>query len=192
MNNISDRIRVLRKSEHLTQKEFAKRLLISQSYLSGLENGNEIPTNKLLKLICLEFGVSESWLLNDNGEMYTEVYENDKASLTEVSNGALLKIMTLLSTKSNVEYGFYANSLSLFSNMLDCSHLGNRNIDMGHILENIIYLELLTTLVMDLDRMVYVSFNNKDSKNIDKHKQVIRNDLDAFFNYIVKTDIPSL
>ena len=40
--------------------------------------------------------------------------------------------------------------------------------------------------------MVYVSFNNKDSKNIDKHKQVIRNDLDAFFNYIVKTDIPSL
>ena len=52
MNNISDRIRVLRKSEHLTQKEFAKRLLISQSYLSGLENGNEIPTNKLLKLIC--------------------------------------------------------------------------------------------------------------------------------------------
>ena len=185
MNNISDRIRVLRKSEHLTQKEFAKRLLISQSYLSGLENGNEIPTNKSLKLICLEFGVSESWLLNDNGEMYTEVYENDKASLTEVSNGALLKIMTLLSTKSNVEYGFYANSLSLFSNMLDCSHsLGEDR--------KLIYLELLTTLVMDLDRMVYVSFNNKDSKNIDKHKQVIRNDLDAFFNYIVKTDIPSL
>ena len=185
MNNISDRIRVLRKSEHLTQKEFAKRLLISQSYLSGLENGNEIPTNKLLKLICLEFGVSESWLLNDNGEMYTEVYENDKASLTEVSNGALLKIMTLLSTKSNVEYGFYANSLSLFSNMLDCSHsLGEDR--------KLIYLELLTTLVMDLDRMVYGSFNKKDSKNIDKHKQVIRNDLDAFFNYIVKTDIPSL
>ena len=69
--------------------------------------------------------------------------------------------------------------------MLDCSHsLGEDR--------KLIYLELLTTLVMDLDRMVYVSFNNKDSKNIDKHKQVIRNDLDAFFNYIVKTDIPSL
>ena len=106
MNNISDRIRVLRKSEHLTQKEFAKRLLISQSYLSGLENGNEIPTNKLLKLICLEFGVSESWLLNDNGEMYTEVYEMISV-LDRSVKWCFTQNMTLLSTKSNVEYGFY-------------------------------------------------------------------------------------
>ena len=53
MKSISDRIKTLRKSECLTQKEFAKRLLVSQSYLSGLENGNEVPTNRLIKLICL-------------------------------------------------------------------------------------------------------------------------------------------
>ena len=78
MHEIGNRIRLLRKAENLTQKDFSKRLLISQSYLSGLENGNEVPTSKLLKLICLEFGVNESWLVNNSGEMYDEVYENDK------------------------------------------------------------------------------------------------------------------
>ncbi|MFR1480925.1 MAG: helix-turn-helix domain-containing protein [Hydrogeniiclostridium mannosilyticum] len=37
MHEIGNRIRLLRKAENLTQKDFSKRLLISQSYLSGLK-----------------------------------------------------------------------------------------------------------------------------------------------------------
>lgn len=185
MTSISERIRLLRKSEHLTQKNFAKRLLISQSYLSGLENGNEAPTSKLLKLICLEFGVNEAWLLNAAGEMYTEVYENDKSALTEVSNEALLKIMTLLSTKSNVEYGFYANSLGIFSNMLGYAHLLGEDKKLN-------YLELLETLIMDLDRMIYVSFNNANAPKVtSNHKKGILDDLEALISFSMESEILS-
>lgn len=77
LDTIESRIRYLRKTEKLTQKDFAHRVLISQSYVSGIENGSEIPTDKLLKLICLEFGIKESWLIDGNGKMYGEAYEKE-------------------------------------------------------------------------------------------------------------------
>ncbi len=76
MDTIGNRIKHLRKVEGLKQKEFANRLLVSQSYLSGLENNNETPTEKLIKLICYEFHINEIWLTDNIGEMYDSAYLN--------------------------------------------------------------------------------------------------------------------
>lgn len=175
MESISNRIRTLRKNEDMTQKEFANRLLISQSYLSGLENGNELPTNKLSKLICLEFGVNEAWLISGLGEMYDNVYENEKSALTEISNSALLKILTLLSTKSNVEYGFFANSINFLADLMTRGLNLSENTKLD-------YLEHIQNLLMDLDRAVYVA-NNVSQQMLESHKEGIICDIDQIFKY---------
>lgn len=176
MDSLGNRIKTLRKSEGLTQKDFSKRLLISQSYLSGLENGNEIPTNKFIKLICLEFGIRESWLLNGDGKMYDDVYENNKDTLAEVSNSALLKIMTLLSTHSNVEYGFYAYCLDFVATILSQASSYDEN-------SKLTYLELIQNLFMNLDRALSVTKNIKGTY-IKEHQTVLSDNLNELLEYV--------
>ncbi len=173
MDTVGARIKMLRKEENLKQIEFSKRLLISQSYLSGLENGNEVPTSKLIKLIGLEFGVNLNWLLEGKGEMYDAVYENDKSYLAEISNSALLTIMNLLNTKSNVKYGFYANSLERFAAILSdytlFSKCGEDSV--------IAYLDAIQNFIMDLERMIFVSATAK-SAELESHRAGVYKDLD--------------
>ncbi|MCM1193941.1 MAG: helix-turn-helix domain-containing protein [Butyrivibrio sp.] len=176
MDILGNRIKALRKAEGLTQKDFSKRLLISQSYLSGLENGNEVPANKFIKLICLEFGVREDWLVNGNGEMYDDVYENSKETLAEVSNYALLKILTLLTTHSNVEYGFCAYSLNSIASMLFQARSYDEN-------SRLIYLELIQNLFMNLDRALSVAKDNKQA-NMENHKNLLLDNLNKLLEYV--------
>ena len=76
MNEIGERLKILRKETGLKQGDFAKRLEISQSLLSGIENGNEPLSDRTRKIICLEFNISENWLLTGEGEM-VKVMEKD-------------------------------------------------------------------------------------------------------------------
>lgn len=69
MNGIGFRIKLLRKERNLSQKEFAERICVSQSYLSRVELDKEIPTQMLLKLISLEYNCTLEWLEKGNGEM---------------------------------------------------------------------------------------------------------------------------
>lgn len=102
-------IKLLRKEEDINQKECAKRLLVSQSYLSGVESGSVKPTSKLIRLIALEFGVREDWLLTGEGEVYDDYHEDNRETANETSNSALLEYMKLLGTKSNIKFSAYAN-----------------------------------------------------------------------------------
>lgn len=67
MNNVGIRIKSLRENNNLSQKQFAERIMVSQSYLSRIERGVEIPNNKLIKLIGLEFNVSTDWISDGIG-----------------------------------------------------------------------------------------------------------------------------
>lgn len=67
MNTINERIKLVRKDNNLTQKQFADRILVTQSYLSRLESGKEMPNEKLIKLIALEFNVPTGWLESGAG-----------------------------------------------------------------------------------------------------------------------------
>lgn len=67
MNNVGIRIKSLRENNNLSQKQFAERIMVSQSYLSRIERGIEIPNNKLIKLIGLEFNVNTDWISEGKG-----------------------------------------------------------------------------------------------------------------------------
>jgi transcriptional regulator with XRE-family HTH domain len=62
LTSIGRRIRELR-GFHMTQAEFAKRVGVTQSYLSALERGVKEPGAMVLLAISREFGKSVDWLL---------------------------------------------------------------------------------------------------------------------------------
>ncbi len=71
MESIGSRIKLLREQNNLNQKQFAERIMVSQSYLSRMERGSETPNNKLIKLIALEFNVPTDWILCNSDESDT-------------------------------------------------------------------------------------------------------------------------
>lgn len=91
------RLKELRKALGFNQTDFAKRLGITQTAYSMIENENRPLADKYIKVVCSDFGVSESWLRFDEGEMFTtspyqkefmEIFEE----LTPDSQDYLLKM----------------------------------------------------------------------------------------------------
>lgn len=75
MNN---RIVQLRKSREWTQDKFAEEMGISKNYVSLIENGKKIPSDRLISDICQEFDVREEWLRTGNGEMKKSLTKNQE------------------------------------------------------------------------------------------------------------------
>lgn len=67
---MKDRIKQVRKSAGLTQTAFGDRIGISQNYVAQIEGGSREPSDRTLRDICREFGVSERWLRTGAGEMF--------------------------------------------------------------------------------------------------------------------------
>ena len=53
----------------MNQKEFAAILGISESHLSGLEAGNNQPSDMLIKLLSRSYSISEEWIRAGEGPM---------------------------------------------------------------------------------------------------------------------------
>ncbi len=115
---LGERVKIVRKSNKLNQADFAKRLGISQTHVSKIEKNVENPSETLLKLISLEFGISEEWLKNNTGEMIVDEclpILRDKDFLNVKVKELNENIAYLLNSNSNFEYGVYAYSLHLFT-----------------------------------------------------------------------------
>ena len=69
---VHQRVREVRQSLKLTQKDFAKQVGLAQTALSMIELGHNTLTDKVIKLICAEFGINETWMRTGKGEMMKE------------------------------------------------------------------------------------------------------------------------
>jgi len=67
---MKERIRALRKVLKLNQKEFAGQLGMTSTALSMIEVGDNVLTEKNIKLVCMTFNVNENWLRTGKGEMF--------------------------------------------------------------------------------------------------------------------------
>lgn len=67
----NDRLKLVRETLNYTQTEFGKKIDVGQTYLSQIEKGDRPLTEKIIKLVCYEFHVSYMWLVNGDGEMFT-------------------------------------------------------------------------------------------------------------------------
>ena len=101
MNTITDRLKFLRKNLGYSQKEFGRKINISQSQIASYEIGHRELTDRVVNDICREFNVNRDWLLDGVGEMYTLTTEDEKmmelfAELTVNDNPKLQKAILQL------------------------------------------------------------------------------------------------
>lgn len=61
---MNTRIKEIRKNSGLTQDAFADRISLTRNYISLMEKGERIPSDRTISDICREFGYSEEWLRN--------------------------------------------------------------------------------------------------------------------------------
>lgn len=75
---IGERVKTLRKELGLTLEKFGAPLGVQRSALSMIENDKSGIGDRTILLICREYGVSEKWLRDGDGEMFVPVTRNEK------------------------------------------------------------------------------------------------------------------
>ena len=75
---MQNRIKELRKSLGLTQTDFGSRIGVTTSAISGYELGSRVPSDAIIKSICREFRVSETWLRTGAGEMKADTTREEE------------------------------------------------------------------------------------------------------------------
>ena len=70
---INQRIVHIRKTLGYSQEKFAEGLKLSRSFQGGIEANHRKVNERLVKLICLTYGVDENWLKTGEGEMFDTV-----------------------------------------------------------------------------------------------------------------------
>jgi transcriptional regulator with XRE-family HTH domain len=75
---INERIRHIRSILGLSQVRFSSIIAISSSYIAGIETGSISVNDRLIKLICSSFNISESWVRHGEGSIFLEPMLQDK------------------------------------------------------------------------------------------------------------------
>lgn len=70
--SVNQRIKQVRQALNLSQAKFAKEISISNGYIAGIELEKRNVNDRLIKLVCITFNVSEHWLRTGNGDMFEE------------------------------------------------------------------------------------------------------------------------
>jgi len=63
LNNLSDRIRLMRIAQGLSQTQLAEQIGITQAFMSELEKGKKTPSVDVLEKLCGALGCSADYLL---------------------------------------------------------------------------------------------------------------------------------
>lgn len=74
---MNTRIKQLRKSLKLTQQAFADHIGTPRGNIAAYEVGKNKPSDAIIKAICREFSVNESWLREGSGEMFLPQRKDD-------------------------------------------------------------------------------------------------------------------
>jgi len=54
----------------MSQTVFSKAICVSSGYTAEIENEHRTANDRIVRLICLTFGVNETWLKTGTGEMF--------------------------------------------------------------------------------------------------------------------------
>ena len=73
MNPMNERIKICIKDSGLNKTAFAKKLGVTQPFISKLCSGVSQPSDRTISDICREFRINETWLRTGEGEMHLPV-----------------------------------------------------------------------------------------------------------------------
>ena len=72
ITTIQDRFIAVREALGITQRDFCKGIYVSQSYYAQMEGGKRPINDRIIALVCSQFGVSREYLLTGKGKMFSE------------------------------------------------------------------------------------------------------------------------
>lgn len=75
---INEQLKDLRATLGITLEEFGKKVGITRSAVGRLEKGERNLTEQMIKSICREFDVNETWLRTGEGEMFELLTDQQK------------------------------------------------------------------------------------------------------------------
>lgn len=75
---MNERIQYIISSLGLKKVEFAKKLNLSQPYVSELCSGKTKPSDRTINDICDKFNVNEQWLRTGEGEMFRQLTRDEE------------------------------------------------------------------------------------------------------------------
>lgn len=99
---MEQRIKEIRKLAHLTQTEFGEKIGTKGNTVTGYETGLRTPSDAVIKSICREFHVNETWLRTGEGAMFQERSRVDEltdfiSTIMDDDDGFRLALITVLS-----------------------------------------------------------------------------------------------
>ena len=71
MKMIYERIKEIRTVLGISQKEFSKRIYITQSFYGDLELGKKNLNDRIIQLISTQFNVNKEWIKTGEGEIFS-------------------------------------------------------------------------------------------------------------------------
>ena len=83
---MNERLKSIRKSLSMTQKDFGAELGVSRDTYASYESGRVIPNNTFIQLMCSKFNVNEEWLRTGDVEMFIKTKRTTLDELTASYN----------------------------------------------------------------------------------------------------------
>ncbi len=112
MDNISHRISLIIQQRGIKKVEFAKKIGVSQAFVSELCSGAKNPSDRTISDICREYNVNETWLRTGEGEMFRPLDRREEmARFWEEVSGAPLddirvRLVDVLSRLTKEDWDF--------------------------------------------------------------------------------------
>ncbi|WP_279159592.1 helix-turn-helix domain-containing protein [Thomasclavelia cocleata] len=101
MNDMNNRIKLLRKNLNLSQEDFGARIGITRASISNIEKGTRNMSEQTIKSICREFNISPLWLKTGEGDIFLKLPNTlldelaDEYNLTEIEKKLVSSFLKL-------------------------------------------------------------------------------------------------
>jgi transcriptional regulator with XRE-family HTH domain len=69
---VNQRVVEIRKTLGYSQKKFAEGISLSRAFLCGIETKRRKINDRLIRIICLTYGINEIWLQTGEGDMFLD------------------------------------------------------------------------------------------------------------------------
>lgn len=189
MSTVNERFRDIRKELGFNQQQFAYKLGISQTHISGIENGRDNPSKSLLKFLCAKFSVNEEWMLEGTGTPLPEWdITTDKGAITKYN---VLRVsfekMLLAATGDDLVCMVQAFCYlvgSLGARKLDSQETTAYRRALCSILDDLENLTMMvsadTVLPSKTDAMGWVDFKNSCSAATNRINQSVKDAVNVY------------
>mgnify|MGYP002509721901 FL=1 len=186
-----ERFKEVRKVLKQTQKQYAEELGISQAHLSGVENGKDNPSMPLIKLVCLKYGVSEEWLVDEKGSMFIK----DNGFDTVTDEGLKAKYQTMqdflekmIAEQTGKNLKNIVQAYSHFVSLVTMPGLTDENqknylealCGINNVLEQITYNSYMLKSVSDSNYKALLQHKTKVDTGINKIDEDIKKALSCY------------